>query len=77
MRPEQTVGVLAWVPIVSCGQQGDQGGTQETRCPSAPCCFEPTKKFGESWGSLKVPCQKKEERQEGTKQGEAAVGSRG
>lgn len=43
----------------------------------APLLCEPAKKFGESWGSLKVPCQKKEERQEGTKQGEAAVGSRG
>lgn len=41
------------------------------------CSVSQQKKFGESWGSLKVPCQKKEERQEGTKQGEAAVGSRG
>lgn len=39
-----------------------------------PLLCEPAKKFGESWGSLRVPCQKEEEGQEGTKWGEGCSG---
>lgn len=35
---------------------------------------ESGKKFSESWGSQRVPCQKEEERKEGSKQGRGCSG---